>query len=56
MENEPKMPVMPPCRVGYQAFGGELMFSSQEELDRWLAEPLWKRVLGLTQYDKRLRS
>ena len=56
MNDEPKMPVMPPCRVSYETPFAELMFASQEELDNWLKEPFWKKLLGLAAYDKRLKS
>lgn len=55
-QKEPVMPAMPPCRVSYESIGGQLMFSSQAELDKWKAEPFWKKLLGLTEYDKRLNA
>lgn len=52
----PPPPLPPPSRVGVECFGVLRMFNSQEELDAYRAEPLWRRILGRTAYDRRLGS
>ena len=53
-QQAPAKPVFPPSRVAYETLAGTLWFDSQEELDQWKAEPFWRRMLGLTAYNRRL--
>jgi hypothetical protein len=48
-------PAPPPNRVELTGFGS-LWFASQAECDEYLAEPLWRRLLGVTKYQHRLRK
>lgn len=54
--NLPPLPTPPPCRVEYESIFGSLFFQSMEELEQWRAEPLWRRMFGLTAYDRRMRA
>lgn len=48
----PIRPVPPPSRAERSG----LRFNSIEECNAYFAQPLWRRVLGLTDYDRRLRD
>lgn len=47
----PERPDLPPPRVQYNG----LMFGSPAELAAWKSEPWWRRCLGLTAYDLKMR-
>jgi hypothetical protein len=46
-------PEPPPNRVELTGFGS-LFFNSMAECNEYLAEPLWRRILGRTKYQRRL--
>jgi hypothetical protein len=51
-----ELPTPPPARVELTGFGGSLWFNSPEECQEYQAEPLWRRLLGLTKYAMRLHE
>jgi hypothetical protein len=53
---KPIKPVFPESRVLYESLGGDLFFDNQAELDQWKAEPLWRKMLGKTAYNRKLEA
>lgn len=43
----PKRPTMPSGPVVYESLIGPVVFASQQALDEWKKQPLWRRLLGL---------
>lgn len=51
----PPPPLPPPSRVDYRAW--PLIFiGPEDEFEKWKAEPYWRRMFGLTTWDKVRRS
>lgn len=51
---QPERPKMPEPRIMFETPLGCLWFDSQAELDAWRAEPFWRRMMGLTAYDRKI--
>lgn len=48
-------PLPPPARVELETIAGSLWFNDMDELSSYRAEPLWRKIFGMTAYDKRLK-
>lgn len=44
---------MPEGRVVHESSPREMSFDSETDFQAWLAEPLWRRLLGMTARDRR---
>lgn len=48
------LPEAPPPRILYQSLLGPLMFNSWTEYREWKTEKWWKKLFGITKYNKRI--
>lgn len=49
-------PTPPEDRIGLTTIAGTLWFNSEAECIEYLAEPWWKKFLGLTNYHQHLKK
>lgn len=55
MSLPPLPPPPPPCRIEHRGLDGGF-FGPEDEFREWQKEPLWRRILGFTAYDRRMRA